>query len=66
MNAFERRIIHSELAEHAKVETESRGNEPNRYVVIKLKGKSGDKKDKRKEKSEENKAETLEPRAFAD
>ena len=39
MNAFERRIIHSELAEHAKVETESRGNEPNRYVVIKLKGK---------------------------
>jgi len=66
MNAFERRIIHSELADDAKVETESRGNEPNRYVVIMLKNKS-DKKDKRKLKSEENKADTTPaPRDFAD
>ena len=40
MNPFERRIIHAELSDDAKVETESRGNEPNRYVVIKLKEKS--------------------------
>ena len=39
MNAHERRLIHSALSEHAKVETESHGNEPNRYVVIKLKNK---------------------------
>lgn len=63
MNAFERRIIHSALSEHAKVETESRGNEPNRYVVIKLKGKSVN-KDKRKEKSQDNN--NTEPRDFAD
>lgn len=66
MNAFERRIIHSELADHSKVETESRGNEPNRYVVIKLKGKSQEKKDKRKEKSEENNNDMPAPRAYAD
>lgn len=36
MNANERRIIHSALANNSKVETESKGNEPNRYVVIKL------------------------------
>ena len=39
MTANERRIIHSTLADHAKVETESKGNEPNRYVVIKLKNR---------------------------
>lgn len=37
MNAYERRIIHSALSNHDKVITESYGNEPNRYVVIKLK-----------------------------
>lgn len=37
MNSYERRIIHSALSEHDKVITESYGNEPNRYVVIKLK-----------------------------
>ena len=40
MNANERRLIHSALSEHSKVETESHGNEPNRYVVIKLKNKN--------------------------
>ncbi len=40
MNANERRLIHSALSEHSKVETESQGNEPNRYVVIKLKNKN--------------------------
>ena len=40
MNANERRLIHSALSEHSKVETESFGNEPNRYVVIKLKNKA--------------------------
>ena len=39
MSANERRIIHSTLADHAKVETESKGNEPNRYVVVKLKNR---------------------------
>ena len=37
MNSYERRIIHSALADHSKVITESYGNEPNRYVVVKLK-----------------------------
>ena len=36
MTANERRIIHSALTNNPKVETESKGNEPNRYVVIKL------------------------------
>ena len=37
MNSYERRIIHSALANNDKVITESYGNEPNRCVVIKLK-----------------------------
>jgi len=37
MNSYERRIIHSILADHKKVTTESEGEEPNRYVVIKPK-----------------------------
>ena len=39
MSANERRIIYSALADSDCVETESKGNEPNRYVVIKLKNK---------------------------
>ncbi len=34
MNPFERRIIHSALADSAIAQTESEGEEPNRYVVI--------------------------------
>ncbi len=56
MNAYERRIIHNALNDNNKVETESSGNEPNRYVVIKVKGKV----DKRKEKNESRKAEESE------
>ncbi len=37
MNSYERRIIHSALANSDKVITESYGNEPNRYVIVKLK-----------------------------
>lgn len=37
MNSYERRIIHSYLAEHKYVYTESVGEEPNRCVVIKPK-----------------------------
>lgn len=37
MTSYERRIIHATLADNSKVETESQGNEPNRFVVIKLK-----------------------------
>ena len=37
MNAYERRIIHSALSENDKVITESYGNEPNRYITVKLK-----------------------------
>ena len=35
MNPFERRIIHSALADFEGVTTESQGSEPKRYVVIK-------------------------------
>lgn len=35
MNSYERRIIHTVLADNKKVTTESEGEEPNRYVVIK-------------------------------
>lgn len=37
MNSYERRIIHTTLAEDNRVRTESEGEEPNRYVVIKPK-----------------------------
>ena len=37
MNSYERRIIHSFLNEDKKVYTESHGEEPNRYIVIKPK-----------------------------
>lgn len=37
MNSYERRIIHTALAENKKVITESEGEEPNRCVVIKPK-----------------------------
>ena len=56
MNAYERRIIHNALNDNNRVETESSGTEPNRYVVIKVKGKT----DKRKEKNENRKAEDTE------
>ena len=35
MNSYERRIIHTILADNKKVTTESEGEQPNRYVVIK-------------------------------
>ncbi len=35
MNSYERRIIHNTLTNSKKVYTESEGEEPNRYVVIK-------------------------------
>ena len=35
MNSYERRIIHTILSENKKVTTESEGEEPNRYIVIK-------------------------------
>jgi spoIIIJ-associated protein len=35
MSAFERRIIHTELASRPEVETESIGQEPERKVIIK-------------------------------
>jgi len=37
MNSYERRIIHSILSNNKRVFTESEGEEPNRYVVIKPK-----------------------------
>lgn len=37
MNSFQRRIIHTKLADWRDVYTESEGEEPNRYVVIKPK-----------------------------
>ena len=37
MNSYERRIIHNALTNNKYVYTESMGEEPNRYVVIKPK-----------------------------
>lgn len=37
MSAYERRVIHTELQDHQYVETISQGDEPYRFVVIKLK-----------------------------
>lgn len=34
MNPFERKVIHSALADNEEVKTESQGVEPNRYIVI--------------------------------
>jgi len=39
MNAYERRVIHTKLSDWRDVTTESEGEEPNRYVVIKPKSK---------------------------
>lgn len=39
MNSYERRIVHNALGKDRYVYTESAGEEPNRYVVIKLKEK---------------------------
>ena len=35
MNSYERRIVHTSLANYKNIETESEGEDPNRYVVIK-------------------------------
>jgi spoIIIJ-associated protein len=37
MNSYERRVIHTKLSDWRDVTTESEGEEPNRYVVIKPK-----------------------------
>jgi spoIIIJ-associated protein len=37
MNSYQRRIVHSALTDDTRVYTESEGEEPNRYVVIKPK-----------------------------
>lgn len=42
MNPFERRVIHSALADDKFVTTESEGEEPNRYIVIKPNKRSFD------------------------
>ena len=35
MNSYERRIVHNILSDFKDVKTESKGEEPNRHVVIK-------------------------------
>jgi len=52
MSPAERRIIHTALADHAKVTTVSNGKEPFRYVTVVLKNGA----DKRKQKREERRA----------
>lgn len=37
MNSYERRIVHTALADFKNIETKSEGEEPNRYTVIKYK-----------------------------
>jgi len=39
MNAYERRVIHTKLSDWRDVTTESEGEEPNRYVVIRPKAR---------------------------
>lgn len=39
MNSYQRRIVHSLVSNYENIETESIGEEPNRYVVIKYIGK---------------------------
>jgi spoIIIJ-associated protein len=39
MNAYERRVVHTKLADWRDVTTESEGEEPNRYVVIRPKNR---------------------------
>ncbi|MFS0821093.1 RNA-binding cell elongation regulator Jag/EloR [Bacillus sp. 1P02SD] len=34
MPSYERKVIHTALADHAKVKTSSSGSDPNRYIVI--------------------------------
>ena len=65
MTSYERRIIHSTLAEDGRVETESQGNEPNRYVVIKLKNGANRRKEKREERKIEAEQETVNVEAQA-
>ena len=38
MNSYDRRIVHMIVQEYEGVITQSEGDEPNRYVVIKYKG----------------------------
>lgn len=40
MNSFERRIVHCALLDREEVKTESHGEEPDRYIVIKPETKS--------------------------
>lgn len=51
MTANERRIIHTTLADHSKVDTVSNGKEPYRYITVVLKNAS----DKRKQKHDDRK-----------
>ena len=37
MNSYERRIVHTAISDFKNVETQSEGDEPNRYVVIRYK-----------------------------
>ena len=37
MNSYERRLVHTIVSENENLETESFGENPNRYVVIKCK-----------------------------
>jgi spoIIIJ-associated protein len=41
MNSYERRIVHSVLQNHPRVETYSVGEDPNRKVVVTLKNRGG-------------------------
>ena len=56
MNPFERRIIHSALADDKYVTTSSEGEEPNRFVtIIPNKSKRNDRRDRGDRRARENK-----------
>lgn len=52
MSANERRIIHTALADHAKVDTVSNGKEPYRYITVVLKNAVDKRKQKRDDRKE--------------
>lgn len=66
MTSYERRIIHATLADNSKIETESQGNEPNRFVVIKLKPNSHKKADTKADASEAAQEDSASTRADND
>lgn len=66
MTSYERRIIHNALSSYDRVETQSQGSEPNRFVVIKLTNREYKRKEKNAERKEKEEANKIQNRAYND